>query len=60
MSDKFLEEYIRKGFEAWFCDYGEYPDAIERCGRFYVLAAAQNAWETWEAACRFMEDRKHD
>jgi hypothetical protein len=40
----------RADFEHWFSDGGKWPAAVERRGDEYMLAAAQTAWGTWQAA----------
>ena len=40
----------RAAFEAWFSNGGKWPAAVQRSGDGYMLAAAQSAWNAWQAA----------
>jgi hypothetical protein len=46
---------MRKAFEHWYSDEGQYPKAVERDSKGrYVLMGATAAWDAWQAGwkCR--------
>lgn len=49
-SGKTTQDEMRKAFEHWYSDEGQWPKAVERDSKGrYVLAGATAAWDAWQA-----------